>query len=151
MATLQRAGTDDLAHVETLLDANDLPTEDISSGTTAFFVECMNDEPIGIGGLERYGKHALLRSVVIEASSRGEGHGTALCEQLLMHAARRGVTGVYLLTTTAADFFETLGFEEIDRERAPPAIRATREFTDLCPSAAVCLRMALDSSAVQRR
>lgn len=143
MVTLRRVGTDDLAYVETLLDANDLPTEDVSSGTTAFFVGYENAEPVGIGGLERHGEHALLRSVVVEPSVRGEGHGTTLCERLLAHAARRSVTDVYLLTTTAADFFKTLGFDEIDRERAPRAIRATREFTDLCPSSAVCLWMAL--------
>lgn len=46
---------------------------------------------------------------------------------------------IHLLTTTAADFFESRGFRRISKEQAPLEIRATREFSSLCPSTAVLM------------
>jgi amino-acid N-acetyltransferase len=44
---------------------------------------------------------------------------------------------LYLLTTTADAFFRRLGYEQTARELAPPAIKATREFSSLCPSSSI--------------
>jgi N-acetylglutamate synthase-like GNAT family acetyltransferase len=41
---------------------------------------------------------------------------------------------MYLLTTTAAGFFERRGYVAAARESAPAEIRATREFADICPA-----------------
>jgi N-acetylglutamate synthase-like GNAT family acetyltransferase len=38
--------------------------------------------------------------------SRGNGYGKALVAHVERHARSQGVTDVYLLTTTAAEFFE---------------------------------------------
>jgi amino-acid N-acetyltransferase len=46
------------------------------------------------------------------------------------------VREVYLLTTTAAELFKRLGYRQVDRNLAPPAIALTKEFTSLCPSTA---------------
>ncbi len=70
---------------------------------------------------------------------RGRGYGTALTRRLCSRAASDGVTELYALTTTAAAFFEDLGFERVARDDVPAAVRATREFDELCPSSAVCL------------
>jgi amino-acid N-acetyltransferase len=45
-----------------------------------------------------------------------------------------GVRSIYLLTTTAEVFFKRLGYERIERSRAPPSIERTREFASLCPA-----------------
>jgi mannose-6-phosphate isomerase-like protein (cupin superfamily) len=50
--------------------------------------------------------------------------------------ATRGVRDVYLLTTTAARFFERAGFATIPRDQAPLAICQTTEFRSLCPASA---------------
>ncbi len=50
------------------------------------------------------------------------------------HARSQGVRDVYLLTTTAEDFFARRGYVRIGREKAPRTIRSTREFADLCPA-----------------
>ena len=50
-----------------------------------------------------------------------------------------GAARLHLLTTTAERFFTGRGFVAADRESAPPAIRQTREFADLCPASAVYL------------
>lgn len=140
---LRRAEETDLPAVERSLEANGLPFEDVRSKPECFYVGYRDGERIGIGGLEIDGDDALLRSVVVERSARGDGVGTALCEALESEARTEGVERLYLLTTTAAGFFAALGYEEIDRRDAPPTVRDTREFGDLCPSSAACMRKSL--------
>lgn len=137
---LRPADRGDREYAESLLAANDLPVADLPDDLGWLYCWEAGGERVGVGGLQRRGDHALLRSVAVEESARGEGHGRALCERLLAEAADAGVERVYLLTTTAPEFFASLGFEEVERESAPPALRETAEFSDLCPDAAVCMR-----------
>ena len=55
-------------------------------------------------------------------------------------AAALGLERLWLLTTTAADFFERMGFQRTDRDSAPPAVRSSAQFAGLCPAGATCLR-----------
>lgn len=132
-----------LPYVERLLDENGLPSADVRSKPGAFYVGYVADEPVGVGGIEVRGAAGLLRSVVVESSARGNGVGTALCDALEARARDDGVETLYLLTTTAADFFAARGYATIDRRDAPPAIRETDQFADLCPETAVCMKRAL--------
>ena len=141
--TLRRAGADDRNQIEGLLAANDLPHDDVHSGAATFFVAESGDEVVGVGGLEVYGSVALLRSVVVEAWARGEGYGSALCDALEARARDAGVDVLYLLTTTAAEFFERRGYEVVERDAAPAEISETSEFRDLCPASATCMRKRL--------
>ena len=50
-----------------------------------------------------------------------------------------GAARLHLLTTTAERFFTRRGFVVADRASAPPAIRRTREFADVCPASAAYL------------
>ena len=54
-------------------------------------------------------------------------------------ARQRGITALYLLTTTAEAFFPQRGDVRISREAAPPVLYRTAEFAALCPASAVCL------------
>jgi len=140
-----RPAADDLADVETLLAETDLPSEDLRDGAGTFFVGVSEDDEraggrVGVGGIENHGDVGLLRSVVVEPELRGEGYGTALCAALEGRARADGVDTLYLLTTTAADFFASRGYEQIERSAAPAAIRETTQFAQLCPDAAVCMR-----------
>jgi len=141
--TLEPAGEDALPSIEELLTENGLPSSDVRSKPECFYVAYGDDGPMGIGGIEVHGTAGLLRSVVVERSARGEGHGTALCERL--EAAARDERGetLYLLTTTAREFFADRGYVEIERDRVPGAIRGTAEFADLCPATAACMRRRL--------
>jgi len=47
---------------------------------------------------------------------------------------------LFLLTTTAADYFSARGFDPVDRSSAPEAIRRTREFAEICPGSAAFMR-----------
>jgi amino-acid N-acetyltransferase len=48
-----------------------------------------------------------------------------------------------LLTTTAAAFFEKRGYRRLARTSAPAAIRATTQFSALCPSTATLMVKAM--------
>jgi amino-acid N-acetyltransferase len=41
---------------------------------------------------------------------------------------------VYLLTTTAAPLFLRLGYSNLPRDAAPPAIKTSAEFAGICPA-----------------
>lgn len=166
---LRPAEPRDREYVEGLLAENDLPTSDLDSAYPSLFVcefadssgirrSDASQEPtrprrvgegkrVGVGGLEVEGdtgevtgNAGLLRSVAVEESARGAGYGTAICERLLDRARAADLDAVYLLTTTAEDFFADLGFERAERSRVPDTIRGTAEFTDLCPASATCMK-----------
>lgn len=138
--TVRAADTADLERVEAVLAANDLPTRDVRSKPECFYVAHSDGAFVGVGGVEVHGTCGLLRSVVVEESSRGSGYGTALCDALEERALEEGVETLYLLTTTASAFFAGRGYEVVPREAAPSSIRGTTEFTDLCPDSATCMR-----------
>ena len=141
--TVRRASRDELGRVEALVDANDLPSRDVRANPEAFFVATAGATVVGIGGVEVHGSAGLLRSVVVTESNRGQGYGSALVDSLEHRARTDGVETLYLLTTTAAPFFRRCGYEAIARENAPPGIRETSQFTDLCPSSATCMQKRL--------
>lgn len=152
---LRPAGADGLGYVETLLERNGLPTDDVREKPRCFYVATVDGElsadgkrigvagRVGVGGLEIHDTDGLLRSVVVEESFRGQGYGAAIKGELEEEARSAGVDSLYLLTTTAAQFFEQQGYAEIERTDAPEAIRATAEFETLCPDGATCMRKRL--------
>lgn len=144
--TVRKADRESIDRVESLLEANGLPYQDVRAKSESFFIAYAGTACIGTGGVEMYGSNGLLRSVVITDSSRGQGYGTALCDALEEYARTNGVEELYLLTTTATRFFRRCGYEETARENAPANIQQTSEFTDLCPNSATCMRKNLDLS-----
>lgn len=139
---LEPAGGD-LSYVEALLEKENLPSQDVRSKPECFYVGYAGGDPVGVGGVERYGRDGLLRSLVVERSARGNGFGAAICEGLEATARAGEVEALYLLTTTAPEFFATRGYTEIERSDAPQPIRRTTEFDELCPATAICMRKSL--------
>lgn len=116
-----------------------LPTDDLGEGGRVFFRLFGGDNStIGFSGLETCADDVLLRSMLILPDFRGRGHGRALTDLTVSAAPTHG--DIYLATTTAASFFERLGFEAIRREDAPPAILATRQLSGLCPASATIMK-----------
>lgn len=135
---------DDLSYVVELLARNDLPTEDVEQTSARFFRVILDEEAVGIGGIEPCGDVGLLRSVVIDEPYRGNGYGTMVCANLEERAAEQGLRALYLLTTTATPFFRDSGYRRIDRGTAPAQIKATNEFSEYCPTSATCLMKSLE-------
>jgi amino-acid N-acetyltransferase len=129
-----------------LLVAEGLPTEDVGEAGRRFFAFCdAEGTAIGYGSLERAEGDMMLRSVVTTPTYRGAGYGRVITEWLIGEAARSDAHNLYLLTTTAREFFARLGFEMVERTSVPPAIAISREFSSLCPSTAVTMKRRLGS------
>lgn len=123
-----------------LLAEAELPAADLTGAHFEHFFGCGAEEaPQGVVGVEIHGTQALLRSLAVEPAVRGRGCARALVERAERHARARGVRRMYLLTTTAADFFARLGYKRLGRDEAPEAIRATREFSALCPASSALM------------
>lgn len=138
---IQRATPDALEAIKQLLFRLDLPHSDLTPSHLEHFFVCREGgDLVGVVGLELYGKTALLRSLAVHPEHRNEGIGARLSEKVEQHGRRNGVHEVYLLTTTAADYFERRDYETIERDELPEAIQETEEATQLCPSSAVCMR-----------
>ena len=131
--------------VESLLEAAGLPSVDLTDAHLEhFFYAGEPQSPVGLVGLELHGEVALLRSLAVAPNARTVGLGSALVAHAEAYARSRAVRAVYLLTTTAEAFFAKRGYARIGRESAPAAIRATREFGDLCPSSSACMFKSLE-------
>ena len=140
LATLLKPG--ELPRLARLLDTASLPSADLAEPDRVFFRFDI-DHLVGYGGLEGDGADRLLRSVVVLLDRRGAGVGRAIVAALEQNALELGVQRLHLLTTTAAPFFRAMGYAAADRQAAPSAIAASREFTSLCPASADYLVKAL--------
>jgi amino-acid N-acetyltransferase len=131
----------DLRGALDLLGRSELTDRDVSEGWGHYFVVREDDgRVVGVAGLELHGEDGLLRSVAVDADYRGQGLAAALVEAVLQRAARVGLRSVYLLTTTARDYFARRGFSECARSEAPAAIRESWEWKSGCPSTAALMK-----------
>ena len=133
----------DCASVEALLTAAALPVEGVAEHFQRFFVIDDGGRIVGAAGIELYGHHALLRSVVVADDARGRGLGALLTRRVLGEATARRAHAVYLLTTAAEAFFPRFGFERIARDDVPQALRQSQEFQGACPASAIAMRRRL--------
>jgi amino-acid N-acetyltransferase len=125
-----------------LLEESNLPVSDLDEQKELFAL-LQNNEVAGTGGLELFDKCALLRSVSVRKDLQGKGLGKFITRELEKISKQRGIDCVYLLTTTAKDFFSKEGYEEITRDEVPGSIKATSEFSSVCPSSATVMKKEL--------
>ena len=137
----------DESSVRNRLSESGLPVEDITAQHLQHFFGCGSGSKLeGVVGLELYGDAALLRSLAVAAERRGSGLGSKLVAHAEGYARGKGVKSLYLLTTTAEAFFQRRGYAKIPRENAPPAVKATREFSGICPlSSAFMVKHLIDN------
>lgn len=118
-----------------------LLVDDLDGSDRSYF-GCFDAERhvVGYSGIETCGDGAfLLRSVVVLPQYRSQGCGRHLVELTLARTSPSAE--VYLATTTAASFFESMGFTSVQRDRVPPAILSTRQLSGLCPASATIMRL----------
>jgi len=138
--SVREAARQDLDEVRQLIRDAGLPDAGLEDQwPKGYVVVKENDRVVASAGLERHGNQALLRSLAVAENVRGTGLGTRLLENRMQAAARSGISRVFLLTTTAADFFRRHGFVDADRASANASIRSSPEFVDVCPTTATCL------------
>lgn len=144
---LERATPADAPAIAALLVAAELPHGDIDPQARHFLVAREHGVVVGAVGAEVCGDDALLRSLVVASTHRGEGVAAALLRRLDVEAAAWGVKRWWLLTTSARAFFEARGFRVTPRAEAPPAIRSTGQFSGGCCATALCLSRAREEAA----
>jgi amino-acid N-acetyltransferase len=142
-ARLRSATAADAEAIRDLLQRNELPTGDLTTSGADFIVACEGERIVGAGALERFGGAALLRSVAVETGWRGAGVGRLIVEELERRARAAGVRELILLTLTARNFFERLGYGAKERAQVPSAVLGSAEFRSLCPGSALCMAKSL--------
>jgi amino-acid N-acetyltransferase len=136
--TLKPAG--DQTAVNNLLATCELPYEDITPSKLGQFWTLRDGDALaGVVGLELYDNIGLLRSLAVLKRYRGRGLGSELLSKAEEQARSQGIEALFLLTTTADEFFAQRGYERVERNSAPNAIKETAAFRSLCPDSAVCM------------
>lgn len=140
MTTIERARPGDLEEILALLAASQLPLAGLHDHLATTLVARDGARIVGSAALERYADGVLLRSVAVLAECRGRRHGRDLTEAAirLAHACR--TPAIYLLTTTAEDYFRQYGFQSISRDDVPATVQASVEFRSACPASATVMR-----------
>ena len=93
------------------------------------------NEIIGVAGVQQIGKFTgLLRSLAVREDSRGRGIGAKLYRAAEEHACSMGFRELFALTSTVEEWLARLGYERLRRDEAPETLRATAQFSALCPA-----------------
>lgn len=134
--SLRQATPADWPAIETLLQAHGLPTAGAQDHLATFVIAQSGPDIVGCAGVEPHGDVALLRSVAVAPGRHRQGIGRTMVSLVLEEARRRNFKAVYLLTTTARDYFAGHGFALVDRAAAPAALHRSAEFRGACPASA---------------
>ena len=131
----------DLPDVAAFLSNCGLPAQDLTPEIIAGFELAIATDGglVGQIGLETFGDIGLLRSLAVAPAWRKHGLGAQLVARREAAARAAGLSAVYLLTSSATEFFRHRGYTEVPRETVPAAIAGHAQFTGLCPSCAHCL------------
>lgn len=145
--TVTDAGNTERQVIIDLLKAEKLPVDDLPNYLDNFFVAIENEKIIGAIGLEIYGDCGLLRSLVVDRKHRNKNIASALVGQLESHAKAKGLNCMYLLTETAAQYFEKKGYQTLTRDEVPDELKQSSEFSHVCPVSAVVMTKELKTQA----
>lgn len=140
---IQYAKITDLPAIQALLRLVNLPTQDIQAHLTNYLVLLKSDKVFGTIGLEIYGSVALLRSLAVHPSLRGQGYGLKLFNMMHIEVRKKKIQELFLLTETAELFFSRLGFRKVSRDSVPIPIQHSSEFAFICPQSAICMHLRL--------
>lgn len=127
----------DAGAVVELLMASDLPTVNVIEQMDNFLI-AKDQEIIGALGVLYKDKSALLRSFVVAPKRRKKGIGLSLVNGMLHKIKKQGMTEVFLLTETAADYFIKVGFTEIKRAEIPETLLKESGLDRACPCSSRC-------------
>ena len=140
----KKTSPEKVSEVLALLTLANLPINDIGENVELFSLE-MNEETIGTAGLEINSQIGLLRSVSVLESQKGKGYGFLIVRDLEEYAKTQNIKELYLLTTTAKEFFEKkCNYEVVERANVPTEIQNSQQFTSVCPSSAVVMKKVIE-------
>ena len=105
MIRIMPAQPPDLAALYELIDHSELPRAGLAEHLNSALIARKGDQLVGSVAVECYGDAGLLRSVAVDSAYRGQGVGAELIAAAFDLARRQGITTIYLLTTSAPDYF----------------------------------------------
>ena len=115
--------TRDLAAVRAMLERAAMLSDGIDAPSSCYLLAYINDEPIGVVGIEPRLDAALIRSLYVADAMRSRGIGAKLMTAARKAAHTRGARHLYLFSTNAREFFRGLGFEQVPVEEVINAMR----------------------------
>ena len=131
---------EDLPELQQLLTLNNLDSSDIASLECAEFLGIRRSgRLVAAGGVQLFSKEALIRSIATHSDFQGKGLASDILDSLERLSQERGVTNLYLLTTTAEGYFKNNGYHRIERRFVPCSIASTSQFSSLCPDSAALM------------
>ena len=133
----------DRPQIVSLLEKDKLPKDDLPSVLENFFVAKSDNKIIGAIGLEQYEKSGLLRSMVVDQQHRNKRIASQLVQVLEEHAVTLGIDEIFLLTETAANYFNRKGYQQIAREVVPMNIQLSSEFSTICPVTSTVMKKSI--------
>lgn len=137
MFDIRPAAPEDLAAIETLLSLCLLPAEGVRAADTTMFVAETERGIVGCAGLCDFSDGSgLLRSVAVMPGYRKQNIARHLFQHILAVADQRSIGDLYLLTATAAEYFQPLGFRLVSRHDAPATLLASPHVKRLAGQAA---------------
>jgi len=121
-----------------LLAAAELPLDGLDDAFPHGFALARDGvQLIAAAGVELWGAHALLRSVVVAPSHRKHKLGEVLVADRVRWARGRGAHTMWLFTVAAEPYFARLGFTTVPRSELPAELgRSTQLSLSACSSAA---------------
>ena len=122
----------DLQDIALLLKSNDLPSFGLQEHISTTVLIKRDDKLIACSSLELYGKVGLLRSVAVNKSDQGTGHGSEVVNATITLAIKKGIKKLYLLTAIARKYFEKSGFAVVNRKDVDKQVLKSSEFTLSC-------------------
>ncbi len=139
---IRPAQAPDQKRIHSLLSDFGLPLDGLDE-TRLWVLQSSSGEVTGVAGLESYGNQGLLRSVAVVKTLHDRGYGKLLAKYVIGEAKKMGVQEIFLLTTSAAAFFEKFGFKKENRENVIGGVAGSIEFRSACPKTAALMHLSL--------
>lgn len=136
---LRKLSVENYSKAQSLLKGLELPFKDLVESSVVLYELKDENSVVAYGGFEYYNNSALLRSVAVSSKFQHKGIGRCLINKIEMAAVESGIKEFYLLTTTAEKFFAKLNYKVISREYVPETVKQSKEFSNICPSTAICM------------
>ena len=140
----EKAHISDLSNVLDLLTQVNLPTDGVKDHFEHYILLKEDQRILGSVGVEIYSDAGLLRSLAVSPALQRKGLCIQLTQKALTYAQENNCKEIYILTTTAPDFFlKKFHFTEITRDMVNPIVKESAEFKGACPDTAVVMRLLL--------
>lgn len=138
----RQATQDDLPRIEQLLVNSGLPIGGVKINIAHFLVaESKDKECIAVIGMERSGAYGLLRSLAVSPKWKRHGIARNIVMQAIDRAKSSGISELYLLTETAAQYLSRFGFAEITRCEIPGELLSNSALNSACSCCSQCMKL----------